>query len=115
MLQRPLHSPRRGELYRRRLKGPAQSADTDRMAEQGVNHGGTSTVGFLGLEQKYMAAIIITVVLAVAIVGAAYIMRPRPAPVTVVEPISAEVACLQGGGEWQGARDGCTHYRWGDW
>jgi hypothetical protein len=85
-----------------RLNRSATTADTIGMAKQGISYGRPATGGggFLGLEPKYVAAVIIAVVLAVAILGAALIMRPKPAPSDPwVDP--AEIACLEGGGEWR--------------
>lgn len=73
------------------------------MAEHGFNYGGRGggSTGFLGLDQKYVAAIIIAAVLAMAILGAAIIMRPEPTPATPQDSDAAsEIACLEGGGEW---------------
>jgi hypothetical protein len=69
----------------------------------GSSSGGSG--GFLGLEQKYLAGIIIAVILAVAIVGGAFILRPKPAPAAQ----SAEIACLEGGGEWVEILETCNH------
>jgi hypothetical protein len=61
----------------------------------------------LGLEQKYVVGIIIAVVLAAAIVGGALILRPRPESTPTFDPYAREIACLEGGGEWDGFR--CHH------
>jgi hypothetical protein len=75
----------------------------------------TESGGFLRLEQKYVAGIIIAVVLAVAILGGAFILRPKPAPEpspalpTIHFDNSAEIACLEGGGEWDRLFGTCNH------
>jgi hypothetical protein len=84
------------------------------MAGQGFSYGGAGGgAPFFGLEQKYVAAIIIAVVLAAALVGVALLMRPKPSPVGPATPNFAadprEIACLEGGGHWAGSLYGCEH------
>lgn len=73
------------------------------MAGQGFSYGGSdgASSGFLGLEQKYVAAIIIAALLAVAILGAAFLMK---APAS--DP--REVACIESGGYWNDPMGYCS-------
>jgi hypothetical protein len=77
------------------------------MAEGGFSHGRGERggTGFLGLDQKYIAAIIVAVVLAVAILGAAFLLRPERPDAPSADP--REIACIESGGWWSGAW--CSH------
>lgn len=91
-----------------RVRAPQACGDERQyqgMAGTGFNYGSsTGGGGFLGLEQKYVAGIIVAALLAVAILGAAFLMRPKPAAPTA-DP--REVACIQSGGTWYGSV--CSH------
>lgn len=75
------------------------------MAEHGFNYGnrGGTSAGFLGLDQKYVTAIIIAVVVGLAILGAAFLLRP-----TSPSADPRVVACIESGGNWAPAFDMCN-------